>query len=806
MRSRDKPTSQLLPSEKKAISVRLAAEAKSGRGGSYTKTEQKLIKENPNIILGDGEKTYSIGANLSGQKLTETISSKQASITKKYTPNRPQPINNNLTKTFNEKTYKTIATPKESAPVVYDTIKNPRNLVYRETNLNNVPVTYMSFTNTAGNTQSVKYQDVAQYDKDNKLHNKVLNKFLPKYTETKLSFSDKGTLKNMTTQDKDRLSFYTEKWKDPEDYIKTPKVKKNIPGSKFYSFTADVVRGAYKGLKEKPIKTIALTGVSFAAPKAFSAAGTLLKPITNAALIVAPKTSAFIGAGIGLTIPSLYVYSKGKQVLSADNKGEALGEFVSTEYAPMITGGYLGSRFFQITEGYTSTAGRTKIKTENLVPKSVIEGKQSFPMGPRSASKQLKIFQKQAGKTIPGEKDPIMFHATDDKAFISDKFVTQAGTSELPGLYGSPYVSAYFTKVSNEVGTLYGGNLLNPYSKPGVLAIKPFKFVKGKTAPRGSAFIPGIKTELEAIIPPDTTIVRTGQKFFFTWKGVRIPIDQAATLNEAGKSSLTGNIIKSGSYSGVGSYPVVTPANIISASYSPSNSYTMSISPKISPSYGSSYSSSASYSPSYKPSYKPSYNPSYTKSYNLSYKDSYKPSYSPSYTPSYKPSYKASYQASYSPSYTTGYNSYYTPTPDYTPDYTPDPTFKIPPFNLNIAYLGRNPSKLKFFTPGFDVLVKKKGKFVKQNVAPLTKEGALSLGFRKTEYGAAATFKILPSLGKATKGSSSFIDSFRLNTQYNKKKDNIYVEKSKYRISTKGEKNEITFKGLNAKWLNNFKF
>jgi hypothetical protein len=49
VRSRDKPISELTKGEKQAIKIRLEAEAKSGSGGSRTKTEEKLIEGDKNL-------------------------------------------------------------------------------------------------------------------------------------------------------------------------------------------------------------------------------------------------------------------------------------------------------------------------------------------------------------------------------------------------------------------------------------------------------------------------------------------------------------------------------------------------------------------------------------------------------------------------------------------------------------------------------------------------------------------------------------------------------------------------------------
>jgi hypothetical protein len=105
---------------------------------------------------------------------------------------------------------------------------------------------------------------------------------------------------------------------------------------------------------------------------------------------------------------------------------------------------------------------------------------------------------------------------------------------------------------------------------------------------------------------------------------------------------------------------------------------------------------------------------------------------------------------------------------------------------------------------GFDVFVKRKGKYVKENISPLSEEGAKALGFRKTEFGSPASFKIKPS--KSIARSSDKLTPFEeliFSKQYYKKQerdDSIFVEKRKYRISTPQEVQEISYKGLMSQW------
>lgn len=106
-------------------------------------------------------------------------------------------------------------------------------------------------------------------------------------------------------------------------------------------------------------------------------------------------------------------------------------------------------------------------------------------------------------------------------------------------------------------------------------------------------------------------------------------------------------------------------------------------------------------------------------------------------------------------------------------------------------------NKYKF--SGFDVLVRKKGKFIKINKGALSRIEALNLGAYKVGTTSSASFKIAPSKFSTReyfKGTGNFIDFYS--------KGNIFIEKKTRRIKSIGELQEITFKGIQANKNKNF--
>lgn len=102
------------------------------------------------------------------------------------------------------------------------------------------------------------------------------------------------------------------------------------------------------------------------------------------------------------------------------------------------------------------------------------------------------------------------------------------------------------------------------------------------------------------------------------------------------------------------------------------------------------------------------------------------------------------------------------------------------------------------FTKGFNIFVRRQGTFRQINLRPLDRREALSLGVRRVSTTAAATFKLRPAKEPAIKtGGFLGFDKIKLGQQFTKRKEKdkeIFIEKPKFRISSWGELQEITFK------------
>lgn len=224
---------------------------------------------------------------------------------------------------------------------------------------------------------------------------------------------------------------------------------------------------------------------------------------------------------------------------------------------------------------------------------------------------------------------------------------------------------------------------------------------------------------------------------------------------------------------------VETKSPSVTISYKPalmSSSGSKSVSPSASVSYSVPLSISPSVSPSVSPSISSSLSPSISPSYSPL------PSISPSYSPSVSPSISVSPSPSLSPSPSPSPSSY-------SPPYSPPPLYPSPRSSKSPSSYSRR------FTTGYDVFVRRLGKFTKVTTRPLTREAAKGYGAYITEQTPAASFYIEPS--------GTFVEMVSKPSQFRKEryytKGKLFIEKPKYRINTLGELAGITYKGIEAR-------
>lgn len=356
---------------------------------------------------------------------------------------------------------------------------------------------------------------------------------------------------------------------ETSDYLKESGVPNWIVNSG--EFISGVGVGVVEDIKYKPLKNAVIYGASFGAGALIGGGSSLIGTI--------PKVGKGLQTGLKISELGAGAYFGGGFVLDTATRayfsdtpleaGKITG--VAVKDITIAGFGFSGGKIAATkAEGYFRTRGR-----------EFIEIKQGeFPQS--ATNKQLDLFKQNEIPEL-GSK-PGAFHTTSD-VFWKDTITPKAGTSELPGLYGSTQISTPFSRISGS-----GANkkffpnikeLFTPSGKPGVAYLQPEGFrysraIKGTNVVNGQSFsyrwvnpakpgyadVPLIKTEIEAIFRPDAgSYGFTGGKYFTNIKGIRVPID---TFAYSGAGGNTVNVLGLNLKGGSGSYSLPTSQAIFS--------------------------------------------------------------------------------------------------------------------------------------------------------------------------------------------------------------------------------------------------
>jgi hypothetical protein len=401
-------------------------------------------------------------------------------------------------------------------------------------------------------------------------------------------------------------------------------------------------------------------------------------------------------------------------------------------------------------------------------------------------------------KPIPGTAAKL-FHTTGDIFWKKGITEINAGTSEVPSLYGAPFVSPRFLRLDRgEYGFIWNLKDMFRGLKPGVLAITPekgfevrvpqrvkpyvvdgqeFKYAlpDPKTLEAGKAYVFKIKTEVEAGLPPihlerqHAGIKLTNKEYFFKYPatsgnkfidviqgkgsfGVKVPLDEAIALNiknlehtQAVHSNIKNVAAKeTGFYRGLPSVPPsYKPIGFVGPKSYSTPSSTKSL-----------YSYSSMYAPEPTPSYpEPSPEPRPGPS---NYNPPYEPPYEPPYYPGYEP-------------YINPYRPPYNP-PKY-PGYVPPvrPLEEIPTYPKPKSSDKLYPSRKKKKGGAFDILIKRRGKWYGQGVSLSERQAGL-LAQKRLTQSLAASAMIVPTRKPLQRSEVLFAPKVGQFRQYNIRK------------------------------------
>lgn len=358
------------------------------------------------------------------------------------------------------------------------------------------------------------------------------------------------------------LRKYTMKLKPSEDISFLQSIQGEGLEYKFANFGRGVIRGGYESLRQQPEKTLIVTGGTALLTGGGSILGrsiiggaTFLRGAS--AGIKVQKALKITGTGLGILGISLYSASKGFEIYQtpgAMGKGFVVGKATTTEIIPTIAGSYAGFKGAGKITGYVRTFGKTYIPPEKIIAPEIFKG-QTFPTIKRgqTAGQLKKEFYQPVQEIGEIGNKPRMFTAT--PTTFAKKTTVLKGSSELPGLYGAPRANPYFATTNQKYKIFGVGNIFES-NNPTLLRtnLNKLKYVGGvssktkstisktqaktflKTkAKEGTAYIPFIKTEKEAILTEGTKIIRTNSKFYTIYEGERAPIYQYNIIKGKGK-------------------------------------------------------------------------------------------------------------------------------------------------------------------------------------------------------------------------------------------------------------------------------
>lgn len=256
-------------------------------------------------------------------------------------------------------------------------------------------------------------------------------------------------------------------------------------------------------------------------------------------------TLQFIKTGVTkpIEIPK-GLYQSGKKVVTGEGFPE-IGKMIKEETSLSV--GFIAGEVIQLkaptllvkASDVSRTLKLTKLDKELIIAPEFFKG-QKYPQikSGQTIGELLEEFK----PILPGETKPAGFTAAPKPLKVLE---VGKSTSEIPGLYQAPKLSATFLRVSGESDVkLFSLNIL-PTLKPTAIRITPTKFellpgvattqksitpikeaqefYKNKAVP-GKSYVPFIKTEKEAVIPMGTLLKEKQVKYFFEFEGRKIPI------------------------------------------------------------------------------------------------------------------------------------------------------------------------------------------------------------------------------------------------------------------------------------------
>lgn len=606
-------------------------------------------------------------------------------------------------------------------------------------------------------------------------------------------------------------------------------IKATFPVKNKYLTTvvSNIGLGTYREVQEHPLRTSFYFLGGMALPAVGSGIKWVFKPVTG----FVAKTPAVSGvvefltegaiatAGTYFIKEELDVWKEAKEKYGPEAKYQEIGR-TTTRWGAIGLGVESGKKLFTKISTEISAIGKEPA-TDYITIK---EPKDTFPTA--SSSKHKELFIKGSKEKLPGEAEEsiIGFHATAEKWPKISKVPSET-TREVPGTYFSPgdQPSTYFLRLGGGEYSAYGSELFPTIPQPNLIRVQAKgvkeipswarnkKQITGfiEKAEKGKLYVPKIKSEIEAVLVPETEVIQIGSNYYYNYKGYKVPIVQAEVAGlESPKGKITTLGELSSSYSS-GRGSSLSPTSLALSKIKPKEI----IQPKESIKYEPSSAVSYKLEPIYKPSesYKPSsttsisYTPSSTVSKASSAISSTTSKASSKISEASDVVSKVSSVISEASSAVSKASSTVSKASS-TTSKASSAISKASSGSNKVSYYQLSSSKPPYVPPSkvqaikqpkepsYTILVKRRGIFRK--VGTTTKiPKAFAIGRKAVSVSASASFKIVPSEKKKL---TPFIYRYLPRSQFrlSKKTPDVFVERREKRIKTPGEKLEITFKGI----------
>lgn len=328
-----------------------------------------------------------------------------------------------------------------------------------------------------------------------------------------------------------------------------PKVASKIPGVERLGVLA-------RPVADKQIQRVETAVSARVSPAAGETVGNVARSLTTPAMLPLNVAGGAYALDVGqrVTAPT----ERGENP-TIEDIGSRLATIVTTEILPGGIGGFAGYTGATRLGDYLATRGKTYVPfsdiavpgiplsrtAQDITEESIKQSFRENTFRPKPAS----FAQTDEYPTIPlsaklpntPENTITTWHGTDRRdVFSGNEVIVSSGSSELPGMYVAPVGLSYFSRVSPPPKLSLVSSRIPKAGDPALvyttvrdidviptdIRMDPklrSDFIQNNVVPN-TIYAPLIKREYEAVIPPNTRLVRLDSKYYTVKDNRKIPI------------------------------------------------------------------------------------------------------------------------------------------------------------------------------------------------------------------------------------------------------------------------------------------